>query len=45
MIFWNLHEHCNYLQITQIGNYLQKLFKHHLAWLWLKADDLKAIKK
>ena len=30
MIFWNLrelHEYCNYLQNTQITNYLQKLLK------------------
>ena len=23
--YWILHEHCNYLQITQIKDYLQKL--------------------
>ncbi len=26
-IFWSSHKNYNYLQITQIGNYLQKLLK------------------
>ncbi len=26
-IFWDIHEHYNYLQITQIKDYLQKLLK------------------
>jgi hypothetical protein len=26
-IFWNLHEHYNYLQITQIGNFATKVIK------------------
>jgi hypothetical protein len=43
-LFWNLHEQCNYLQITQIGNYLQTLLirsEHCLARLELEDHDLK----
>jgi hypothetical protein len=39
-IFWNLHEHYNYLQITQIGIFLEKLLKvsdNALVQLWIFA--------
>ena len=44
-IFWNLNEYCNYLQITQIRNYLQKFLKDQkdgLERLRLDEYELKA---
>jgi hypothetical protein len=35
-ILWTLHEHYNYLQMMQIGNYLRKLLKDlNIVWLGL----------